>query len=236
MSGALPVLAGTAAGIGLVHTLIGPDHYLPFIVMARARRWSSVRTAVITTLCGLGHVGSSVALGFAGALLGIAVFKLKAIEAIRGDIAAWFLIVFGLVYMVWGLRRALRNRPHEHIHVHGEGGSHVHVHRHNGEHVHVHENGPADVTPWVLFTIFVFGPCEPLIPLVMYPAAQGRYGEAVFVAAVFGLTTIATMLAVVLTSSLGLSRLPLHRLERYSHAAAGLAITLCGGAIKFLGL
>jgi sulfite exporter TauE/SafE len=230
------VLAGTAATIGLVHTILGPDHYLPFIVLARARRWNSAKTTVITALCGLGHVLSSVLLGFTGAALGIALFKLKAIEAIRSRWAAWFLIAFGLVYFVWGLRRAFRNRPHEHSHAHEEGGVHAHAHRHTGEHVHVHESGSVDLTPWVLFTIFVFGPCEPLIPLVMYPVAQGHVGTAVIVATVFGLATIMTMLAIVLASSFGLARLPLRRLEQYSHAAAGLAILMCGGAIRFLGL
>ena len=37
MNGSLPVIAGTAASIGLVHILIGPDHYLPFIVISRVR-------------------------------------------------------------------------------------------------------------------------------------------------------------------------------------------------------
>jgi len=40
----------------------------------------------------------------------------------------------------------------------------------------------------------------------------------------------------VLAFSYGLSRVPLLKLERYSHALAGLIIFLCGGAIKFLGL
>jgi len=39
MSHDLTVLAITAASLGFFHTLFGPDHYLPFIRMARARRW-----------------------------------------------------------------------------------------------------------------------------------------------------------------------------------------------------
>ena len=92
------------------------------------------------------------------------------------------------------------------------------------------------LTPWVLFTIFVFGPCEPLIPLVMYPAAEHNMASVVVVASAFGLTTLVTMLAVVMTSVHGLRRIPVGSLERYSHALAGLAILLCGGAITFLGL
>jgi len=88
----------------------------------------------------------------------------------------------------------------------------------------------------VLFTIFVFGPCEPLIPLIMYPAARHNMASVAIVALVFGVVTIGTMLAVVMTSNYGLSKLPLRSLEKYSHALAGLTILLSGGAIKLLGL
>src|SRR5512136_3062953 len=112
MSGDIWVLAGTAASLGFIHTVIGPDHYLPFIVMARARRWPLPKTLLISFLCGLGHVLSSVVLGFLGIGLGIALTKLKGVESFRGSLAAWLLIGFGLAYFVWGARRALKNRPH----------------------------------------------------------------------------------------------------------------------------
>jgi len=236
VSNEIVVLAGTAASLGLVHTLIGPDHYLPFVVLARARNWSHLKTAVVTLLCGLGHVLSSIAMGFVGIALGIAVFRLEAIESSRGEIAAWLLIGFGLAYFVWGVRKAIRGRRHEHAHPHDEGLDHSHPHKHFQEHAHVHVASYRSLTPWILFTIFVFGPCEPLIPLVMYPAAEHNMVGVAIVASIFGVVTMATMLAVVMASSFGLSKLPLRRLERYSHAFAGLSIFLCGGAIKFLGL
>jgi len=70
----------------------------------------------------------------------------------------------------------------------------------------------------------------------MYPAAKSDMLSVAIVAGVFGLTTIGTMLSIVMASSYGLSRLRLRRLEKYSHALAGLAIFASGGAIKFLGL
>jgi hypothetical protein len=70
----------------------------------------------------------------------------------------------------------------------------------------------------------------------MYPAAKNNMLSVAIVASVFGLVTISTMLIIVLTSSYGLSKLPLRKLEKYSHALAGLTILLSGGAIKFLGL
>jgi nickel/cobalt exporter len=230
------VLAGTAATVGLVHTVFGPDHYLPFIALSKARKWGVGKTTLITILCGLGHILSSVILGFAGIALGAAVFSIKAIESFRGEIAAWFLIAFGFTYCVWGLHRALRSRQHEHAHIHQDGEIHSHSHTHVTDHSHVHNGKSGSMTPWVLFIIFVFGPCEPLIPLVMYPAAEHNMMSVAMVATVFGLTTIATMLAMVLAAYYGLSKISIPKLERYSHALAGLSILLCGGAVKFLGL
>jgi sulfite exporter TauE/SafE len=230
MTQELAILSATAASIGLVHTLLGPDHYLPFVVLSRARGWSLPKTAGITVLCGLGHVGSSVVLGLVGIALGVAVARLEFLEAARGNLAAWLLTAFGLIYMLWGLHRG--RRGHQHIHLHKGGEAHSHGHEHSNAHAHPHDaSTAAALTPWILFTIFVFGPCEPLIPLLMYPAADSSTFGVFLVAAVFGAVTIATMLVVVLMLSFGLTRLPTAGLERWSHALAGGAILLCGVAI-----
>ena len=236
MTSEITVLIGTAATIGLVHTILGPDHYLPFIALSKARKWGVGRTTLVTLLCGLGHILSSVVLGIAGIALGTAIFSIEAIEAFRGEIAVWFLIIFGFTYCVWGIHKALRSRKHAHEHVHQNGEFHSHTHSHIIDHAHVHTDKPKSITPWVLFIIFIFGPCEPLIPLIMYPAAEHNMISVAMVTAVFGLTTIVTMLAMVLAAYYGLSKISIPGLERYSHALAGMAILVCGVAVKFLGL
>jgi nickel/cobalt exporter len=239
MARELNTLLIAAASIGFLHTLLGPDHYLPFIVMSWARKWSSGRTAVITLLCAFGHIGSSVVLGLVGVVLGLAVESLTGAESVRGRIAAWLFIAFGLVYLIWGIRRACRSRPHEHAHSHlaDERHNHTHTHSHLGEHAHVHDvESIQSLTPWILFTIFVFGPCEPLIPFLMYPAAKASVFGLVAVTAVFGIATTGTMLATVFLGRAGVSFLPLRHVQRYSHAVAGATILLCGLAIEFLGL
>jgi sulfite exporter TauE/SafE len=255
------VLAGTAASLGLVHTVIGPDHYLPFIVISRARNWTLRKTLFVSFLAGLGHILSSVVLGFVGIALGIAVARLEGVESARGEIAAWLLIGFGFAYFVWGMRRAWRGKTHTHPHLHdhlhnsvpapahehgpeaGHDHDHDHVHDHShthelASHVHPHGENPrkANITPWVLFTIFVFGPCEPLIPLVMYPAARHSTAGVVLVAAAFGLVTIATMLVIITAASWGARFVRLGKIERFSHALAGLMIFVSGLAVQFLGL
>jgi hypothetical protein len=88
------------------------------------------------------------------------------------------------------------------------------------------------MTPWVLFTIFVFGPCEPLIPLLMYPAAKGHVFGVILVTCIFGITTLVTMATAVAVACLGVHRLPFGGLARYAHALAGFVILLCGAAVK----
>jgi nickel/cobalt exporter len=237
MTHELLALTTTAATIGFLHTVLGPDHYLPFVVMARAGGWSRARTLGITALCGLGHIGGSVVLGAVGIAAGLAVSRMTAFEAVRGDVAAWALIGVGAAYAAWGLRRAVRNRSHTHLHHHGDGTLHAHTHTHHHDHAHLHDaTDAANMTPWVLFVVFVLGPCEPLIPLLMVPAAHHSPLGVAWVAAVFGTVTIVTMVGAVLAGTLGMERLPLGRLERYSHAMAGATLCLCGVGMVALGL
>ena len=228
----LPLL-GAAAAVAFMHTALGPDHYLPFLMLSRARGWSRARTLAVTIGCGIAHVGSSVALGMIGLAIGAGLGWVQRVEGVRGDWAAWALVGLGSAYALWGIRRALRSRsglePHAHegrIHVHLGGAAH---HHHHGAH-----HDPS--TFWALFIVFALGPCEPLFPLFLVPASRGAWTLAGITAGVFGIVTIATMSVLVLTAHAGLERLPLGRLERWSHAAAGGVIALSGLAILCLGL
>jgi nickel/cobalt transporter (NicO) family protein len=236
MDTSIALLSATAVSLGFIHTILGPDHYLPFIVMSHARKWSVRKTMIITFLCGLGHVASSIVLGLIGIAVGISVSKLVSVESFRGNIAAWLFIAFGLVYMVISIRNLVRKKKHTHAHFHNGGTSHVHEHNHQQEHTHIHQPEKNNTTPWVLFIIFVFGPCEPLIPVLMYPAAQNNIQGAVLVSVLFSVVTIATMMSVVLAFRLGLSRVSLKPVEKYSHVIAGAVIFMSGIAIQFLGL
>ncbi len=212
-------LTATAVSVGAIHTLLGPDHYVPFAAMSHAGGWSAAKTLRVTVACGLGHVAGSVALGLLGLAIGVAVMRLELVEAIRGDVAGWMLVAFGAAYFAWGLAAAAR------------------------QHGHVHPEGDADAatantgvwTPWLLFLVFVFGPCEPLIPLLIYPAAQANGFAVAAVVAAFAAATVGTMVVAVLMMRYGAAVARVPRLERFSHALAGLAILACGLLVK-LGL
>lgn len=221
MNHAMMLLIYSAVPIGVIHTLTGPDHYLPFIALSKARHWSLSKTALITLVCGIGHVVSAVILGLLGVALGYTLTKISFIADFRNNIAAWILIGFGFAYFIWGLRVAFREERHKHIHLLGG---------------HQHKKSWKELTPWILFIIFVLGPCEQLIPLIMYPAIKGLMLDVFIIAVLFGIATIVTMSTMVIVSTFGTQFIKVKFLERYGQATAGAVICSVGIVIKAFGL
>jgi hypothetical protein len=137
LSWTMPLAAAT---VGALHTL-APDHWMPFAALARARGWSTARALRTTILCGIGHVTVSALLGIAALSAGLGVAKL--IGGRLASLAPALLMLFGTVYMLWGLR------PHRHRH---------------------EKHGP---TEWSLFALFSSDPCVALIPLIIASAGGG---------------------------------------------------------------
>jgi nickel/cobalt transporter (NicO) family protein len=238
------ILLVSALSIGLIHTVIGPDHYLPFIVLGRAEGWTLRKTMLWTLVCGLGHVLSSIAIGLLGVALGWALSSMERFEGIRGHLAGIALIGFGLIYFLWGLWRG--RRGHSHLHKHSDGSLHAHAHPHTRpsqerDHEEAPHEEPSHVarhqrTLWVLFMIFVLGPCEPLIPLLMAPASRHDTLGVLLVAGLFSVVTIGTMMILVLIGTFGLHLVRIRMLEQYAHALAGFAILVSGLLIQLLGV
>lgn len=133
----LPLAAAT---VGALHTL-APDHWMPFAALARARGWTPSRAVRTTVICGLGHVTVSAILGIAALSIGLGVAEL--IGGKLASLAPALLMLFGTVYMLWGLR------PHRHRHEkHG-------------------------ATEWSLFVLFSSDPCVALIPLIIAASGGG---------------------------------------------------------------
>lgn len=227
----LQMLVVTAISIAFLHTLTGPDHYVPFIALAKTRGWSLARTIGWTLVCGCGHIWSSVLLGLGGAAIGWSVAKINWFESIRGGMAGWALLTFGVIYSIWGIIRAYQNRPHRHFDLQDDGSMYVYQHKH-GEMVYPQDR--YKVTPWVMFVIFVLGPCEPMIPLLYFPAAQQSWGRMLVLIATYTIFTLVTMIGMVLLGYYGIALLNTEKLERYMHALAGITIFICGAGMVFL--
>ncbi|HHT9155301.1 MAG TPA: sulfite exporter TauE/SafE family protein [Candidatus Tripitaka sp. YC43] len=208
----------SAIGVGLVHSL-APDHWLPFASLAQAQGWSRKKLLVVSFLAGLGHVGSSFVLGVLGIVLGMGLAHMEGVESFRGNVAGFLLIGFGVAYALWGLKHI---RDH-HLHFHEPSDTVAGLHK--GE----------IVTFWTLMAIFVFGPCEPLIPL-MFLAVQHGWSGIWLTTTAFSVTTVFMVVAQSMLAFMGLSLLPQRSLEKWSHVMAGGVIALTGLAVMFLGI
>jgi len=216
------ILISTAALIAFIHTIIGPDHYLIFVALGKARDWSTTKTLKYTTICGVGHILSSVIIGFIGIFFGIELVKLVNLEESRGLLSGWMLLFFGLIYFFWGLRKIRIHKNKKNV---------------SDKHNYINSQKKAfNITPWALFIVFVLGPCEALIPLFMYPAIEADMMLVFKVALVFGIVTLVTMLLSVFLLIKGLNIFKFNSFEKYSHVIAGTSIMLCAIVINFAGL
>jgi hypothetical protein len=214
-----------AASVAALHSL-APDHWVPFAALSRAEGWSPRRTALVTLLCGLGHVTVSVLLGLVGLLLGLQVLVKfgERMEAVAGVL----LIGFGLAYAVWGLRRAAHGKVHGH--------AHAHTHGFAGEpHVHGPDGEARPLTAWSLFLLFSADPCVAVLP-ILFAAAPLGVARTVAVVVAYEAATLGTMLVLVLLARAGAARLRAGWVDRYGDGAAGLVIAAVGVITTALGI
>ncbi len=209
MDESLLALVIATVGIAVVHAF-APDHWLPFVMIGKAQKWSKPRLSLVAFIAGLGHVGSSVVLGAIGIIAGVASNHLEGIESTRGEIGVYLLIGFGIAYALWGLKHA----RHHHSHMPDLSKKKV-------------------VTVWTLFAIFVLGPCEPLIPLMFLATAYGWAGIAA-VAGVFAAITLIMMVGQSLLGYSGFQLIKYRFAEKFSHAMAGGVIALTGLLLYFI--
>jgi hypothetical protein len=214
MSGLFPTLVAAAMTVGSLHSL-APDHWVPFAALARAQGWPAGRTARVTFLCGFGHVTVSVLLGLLGLLFGREMFYSFGhhMESIAGAL----LVVFGLVYGLWGLR--------------GTAGRHIHGHAH-AHYDHVHD--PGAMTVRGLFLLFCADPCVAVVPLLFAAAPLGALQTTVLVG-LYELATIVTMVGLVLPARAGAHLVRGAWVVRYGDATAGGLIALTGVVVGVLG-
>lgn len=210
------ILLTTAFTLAFTHTLMGPDHYLPFVVMGRANNWSLMKTIWITTICGFGHVISSVLIGTIGIAAGISITKLTWLEGFRGDLAGYAIILFGLAYLVWAALK-MNNKLKK-----------------NKLNPSVSAETKGLTSPWWLFVIFVLGPCEVLIPLLILPASEYNLWFVFMIILTFSMVTLITMNFMVALVYLGLKPSLFKFYHKYAHVFAGITILLSGLAISFL--
>lgn len=232
MEAELSILLVTAISVSVFHTISGPDHYIPFIAIGKTKGWKLPRILMWTAICGSAHVMASVLLALGGAAIGFSLSKIEGLNDIRGGLASWAIFAFGMLYLLYGLYGVFKERRHKHFDVYDDGSVYVFEHDHN--HL-VYPSNRRKVTPWVLFLIFLLGPCEVLFPLLTYPAAEQSTSNMLILIGIFLLTTVSTMILVVSLLYYGFSLIKTEWLEKYVVPISGLSIAICGIGMVFLG-
>jgi ABC-type nickel/cobalt efflux system permease component RcnA len=233
----LYLLAAAALATSVFHTLI-PDHWLPFVLIGRARSWSLKTTAAVAGFSAFIHVVFSLVIA------GLAIVSGRRAAEIAGatlERAGGVLLVgFGLLYAIWAWRKGGHFHP---------GGVRIHRkdetpdcdglegHEHP-EHLHYHADerlisGDAGRGGLSLAVIVGLNPCLVVLPILLAAIPLGP-GPAALVALAYSIPTIVLNVGLSVAGVAGTRRLELPGAARHMEALSGLLIAVVGVAFLLL--
>jgi len=218
----------TGFAVSFVHSIL-PTHWLPFVLAARAQKWTTSKTLGITALASGGHTLFTIALGIVVLGLGVTVQKWT------GQIFPW---VAGFALACFGAYYLLRPAGGHHHHSHGDGHDHGHAHDHSHGHHHPHVDEQAH--PHVLsiyrpqarapktdravvaglLAMLTFSPCEAFLPVYLSGVSYGWAGFAIL-SIVLLIGCLAGMLAFTALGLIGAQQLQMDVLEQYEDRIVG---------------
>jgi len=109
-------LAVTAMALGFLHALI-PNHWIPFVLLGHQRGWRTSRILFVTFLGGTAHLASTVLIGVAIGVLGLAMNVWFEKTMLRW-ISPGILMGVGVWVLLRGHRHLHGAGPQEHHHAH----------------------------------------------------------------------------------------------------------------------
>lgn len=199
------LLMTSAAIIGFVHSLI-PGHWLPVVLMAKARKWP-LRTALTgAAVAASGHILVSVLVSAVSIYIGAQFLESQEEQFER--YASLLLVGFGLAYSAWS------------------------YFAHSGCHGHGH-HGPDPDSPEGRRApfAFLFGlglmPCLAVFPVFAAAASKGMAAIAGSMLC-FSIGVVASLQTSTLLVSLGVSKLDHPWLEHHGDLVTGFGIVATG--------
>lgn len=222
-SALLTTVAATGFTVAFFHAAI-PTHWLPFVLVSRARRWSRSKTLAVSALAGLGHVALTSLLGLVIAWFGFQLDE-KAGELFP-KVAGGVLLAIGAFYF-W---RQFSGRGV--LHHHPPGGRHQASGQCGHEHDHSHWDDELKDSALVsdkagdwaaisgLFMMLTLSPCEGFLPVYLSGVQFGWTGFFVL-SAILAVATLAGMLVFTWLTLVGLARFEVQKFERYEAAMLG---------------
>lgn len=200
-------LVSTGFSVAFLHAAI-PTHWLPFVMVGRARNWTRRQILFAVALAGGGHVLATTLLG-----IGLARFGFELNErfdhAFHWGVAA-ILIALGL----WLTFR----KPHGHECAHCQG------------HPEKIEPAKSDkAVLWGLFLALTLSPCELFLPVYLTASPYGWPG-ILLLSAVLAAATLGGMMTLTWLTLAGVQKIRWHWLEHPSQRAIGGLLCLLGVA------
>lgn len=203
-----PVLISLLGGgfvAAFLHAAL-PTHWLPFVLVGRAQRWSLARVMTVAVTAGLAHIAST---ALVGSLIVAAGLALNAwIGGLLPHLSAALLFIFGAFY----LARASLQKPITAT----------------GPEAEVPEPAVSDRAAfWGLVLMMAVTPGEVLLPIYLSSATEGVMALALLTVA-FAAGTVLGMTLLAALASAGYSILRLERWARYEGAILGAALIVIG--------
>jgi ABC-type nickel/cobalt efflux system permease component RcnA len=231
----LATLAASGFSVAFIHAAL-PTHWLPFVLVARARGWRERKTMGVAAVASLGHIAITSLLGLGVALLG------READAHFGE---WFRWIAGGVLLVVGVYFAVQQWRGAGLRHHHLPGGHHHPseacgHEKDTSHLE-HELRESPLVEkktgdWAaisgLLVMLTLSPCEAFLPVYLSGAEFGWTGffvlSGILAAGTMGGMTIFTWMTL-----RGLSRFDLRKVERFE-AGMLAAVFLLLGAMMLL--
>jgi hypothetical protein len=231
-------LIATALLTSVVHTLI-PDHWLPFVLIGRARHWSLATVAGVSGVAATLHTLLSVGIGLGALWIGTTTAEMIG-ESLERAVPL-LLIAFGLVYAGWAWRKGGHFHP---------GGALFHRHESDAtcdgsegpehpEHLHYHADDKlirdqGRLGALALALIVGLNPCVLLLPILLATAPFGA-GSVTVVALAYAVPTVALMVGLSVAGVAGARKIRLPAAARHMESLSGLLIAIAGGAFLLMG-
>lgn len=232
----LTTIAATGFTVAFFHAAL-PTHWLPFVLVARARAWGRFKTIAVTLAAGLGHVAVTTLLGLAIAWFGVE------LDARVGRAFPWIIGVALLVvggFYLWrqwhggGVCHHVVPGGHHHA---SEACGHEEGHTHMQHELEESEMVSAQRGDWAviggLFLMLTLSPCEGFLPVYAVGAQFGWHGFVVL-SAILAVAALAGMTLFTWLALLGLERVNVKALERWEAGLLGVLFCALGVLVVLL--
>lgn len=198
-------LLGAGFATAFLHAAL-PTHWLPFVLVGRAQRWSRPRLLAAVTAAGLAHIATT---GLVGGLIVAAGLAMDQwVAGLLPWLSAGLLFAFGTFY----LGRSLVRRPVP------AGGPPLELAEPTVSHA---------AAFWGLVAMMAVSPGEVLLPIYLSQATEG-IGVLAALTLAFAVGTVAGMAGFTLLARAGWSVLRLERWARYEGVVLGGALIVIG--------